>query len=86
MTAARTRLDQLRDLRRRVDQEITAAEWGLCYTKPQRALDLDLKRAGTTDAEVRAWAQSLGIRVPDRGRVSRTLVQSYARAHSEAAG
>lgn len=38
--------------------------------------------AGATPAEIRAWARENGMDVPERGRVSESIREAYAAAHS----
>lgn len=48
---------------------------------PRRARKAAAASGGPTPAEIREWARSQGMEVPDRGRVSADVRQAYDAAH-----
>lgn len=85
-----TRLEQLRKLRTRIEQEIAAEERRLAlegmrvFQRPARGrnrVDELLAELGATAGDVKRWALAAGLITEiRRGRVGLQLVEAYAQA------
>jgi hypothetical protein len=85
-----SRLDRLRELRKRVDAEIAAEEAALrrrarlTPAVPPGADRELLPELGAPAPEIRDWARSVGMNVPQNGRLPEAVKLAHARAYGRA--
>lgn len=58
-----------------------ARKVGSAKGRPRRSSSAAGSNSGTSAKEIRDWARSNGLEVPDRGRVSADVRQAYDAAH-----
>lgn len=89
-----TRLEQLQQLRKRIDLEIEYEQRTNPATPKRRPqtpraeanTTARLRELGATTTQVRAWATTQGLTTSTRGRLSLDLINAYATAHTTEEG
>lgn len=96
---ARSRLEELRALRDRVNLEILAEERRIALELPAKrkpastgrkrndagnSVDQRLVELGTTARKVREWARAVGLEVKRQGRIGSALLDAWEAAHPDA--